>query len=166
LALDNTVMPAENRAAKVAFQKEVMQLEADLGACQTIISETNTKLKYIKAAIKRSEQPFGELTKSVVAIENKLKQIGLELFGDSVKSKLDISQLQSPANRIGTIGYEQKYSTSAPTKTHKDSYAIAKGEIIVLKKRVEAVFNIDVKELEDKLIKSGAAYTPGRGYKN
>lgn len=166
LALDNTVMPAENRAAKVAFQKDVMQLEADLGACQTIISETNTKLKYIKAAIKRSEQPFGELTKSVVAIENKLKQIGLELFGDSVKSKLDISQLQSPANRIGTIGYEQKYSTSAPTKTHKDSYAIAKGEIIVLKKRVEAVFNIDVKELEDKLIKSGAAYTPGRGYKN
>ena len=165
-ALDNTVMPAENRAAKVAFQKEVMQLEADLGACQTIINETNTKLKYIKAAIKRSEQPFGELTKSVVTIENKLKQIRLELFGDSVKSKLDISQVQSPANRIGLIGYEQKYSTSAPTKTHKDSYAIAKGEIVVLKKRVEAVFNVDIKQLEDKLIKSGAAYTPGRGYKN
>jgi photosystem II stability/assembly factor-like uncharacterized protein len=165
-ALDNTVMPAENRAAKVAFQKEVMQLEADLGACQTIISETNTKLKYIKAAIKRSEQPFGELTKSVIAIENKLKQIRLELYGDSLKSKLDISQVQSPANRIGLIGYEQKYSTSAPTKTHKDSYAIAKGEIVVLKKRVEAVFNVDIKQLEDKLIKSGAAYTPGRGYKN
>ena len=165
-ALDNTVMPAENRAAKVVFQKEVMQLEADLGACQTIINETNTKLKYIKAAIKRSEQPFGELTKSVVTIENKLKQIRLELFGDSVKSKLDISQVQSPANRIGLIGYEQKYSTSAPTKTHKDSYAIAKGEIVVLKKRVEGVFNIDIKQLEDKLIKSGAPYTPGRGYKN
>ncbi len=165
-ALDNTVMPAEDRAAKVAFQKEVMQLEAELGACQTIIRETNTKLKYIKAAIKRSEQPYGELTKDVIVIENKLKQIRLELYGDRLKSRLDISQPQSPANRIGLIGYEQKYSTSAPTKTHKDSYAIAKREISVLKKRVESVFNVDIKQLEDKLIKSGAAYTPGRGYKD
>ncbi|PHR68809.1 MAG: glycosyl hydrolase [Lutibacter sp.] len=165
-ALDNTVMPAENREAKVAFQKEVSQLEADYETCQKIISETNTKLRYIKAAIKRSEQPFGELSKSLVAIENKLKQISLELYGDSLKSKLDISQPQSPANRIGNISYEQKYSTSAPTKTHKDSYAIAKTEITLLKKRVEAVFNVDIKQLEDKLIKSGAGYTPGRGYKN
>lgn len=165
-ALDNTVMPAENRAAKVAFQKEVMQLEAELGACQTIMRETNTKLKYIKAAIKRSEQPFGELAKDVAAIEDKLKQISLELYGDSMKRKLDISQPQSPANRIGLIGYEQKYSTSAPTKTHKDSYAIAKRDITVLKKRVETVFNVDIKQLEEKLIKSGAGYTPGRGYKD
>ena len=35
-----------------------------------------------------------------------------------------------------------------------------------IKQRVEDVFNIDVKQLEEKLIKSGAPYTPGRGYKN
>ena len=166
VALNNTVMPAENRAAKVAFQQEVMQLEADFGACQTIISETNEKLKYIKAAIKRSEQPYDAFAKSIVAIEDKLKVINVELYGDSVKRRLDLDQPQTPANRIGNISYEQKYSTSAPTKTHRDSYAIAKRQIDGIKKRVEAIFNIDIKQLEDQLIKSGAPYTPGRGYKN
>ena len=166
IGLDNTVMPAENRAAKVAFQKQVSQLEADLQACQKIISETNTKLKYIKSAIKRSELPYGELTKTVSDIENKLKVINVSLYGDPVKNRLDISQPKSPTARIGIMSSEQKYSTSAPTQTHKNSYTIAKTEITLLKQKVEAIFNVDVKQLEDKLIKSGAPYTPGRGYKN
>jgi predicted nucleic acid-binding Zn-ribbon protein len=114
-------LPAENRAAKVVFQKEVSQLEADLQACQKIIGETNSKLKYIKSAIKRSELPYAALSKSVLDIETKLKALSVSLYGDRVKSKLDISQPKSPASRIGNISYEQKYSTSAPTKTHKDS---------------------------------------------
>jgi hypothetical protein len=83
-----------------------------------------------------------------------------------VKTKLDIRQPQSPAARIGKISYEQKYSTSTPTQTHRDSYAIAKAEITGLKQNVEAIYNIDVKQLEEKLVKSGAPYTPGRGYEN
>lgn len=165
-ALDNTVMPAENRAEKVVFQKQVSKLNADLQACRKIMDETNSKLKYIKSAIKRSELPFEGLSKEVLDIENKLKDIRVSLYGDPVKNKLDIRQAQSPAARIGNISYEQKYSTSTPTQTHKDSYVIAKAEITGLKQRVEAIYNIDVKQLEEKLVKSGAPYTPGRGSEN
>ena len=164
IGLDNTIMPAANREEKVAFQREVMQLDADLEACQKIMSESNNKLKYIKAAIKRSELPYGELSRSVISIETKLKEAEVALYGDRVKSKLDISQVQNPAARIGKISYEQKYSTSSPTKTHKDSYEIAKTEISAIKQKVEGIYNVDIKQLEEKLIKSGAPYTPGRGY--
>ena len=61
---------------------------------------------------------------------------------------------------------KQKYSTSSPTKTHRDSYIIAEEQISALKKRAEAIYNVDVKQLEEKLIKAGAPYTPGRGYEN
>ncbi len=166
IGLDNTVMPAENRAAKVAFQKQVSQLEADFEACQKIIGESNTKLNYIKSAIKRSELPYAELSKSVLDIENKLKALDVALYGDPAKTKLDIGQPKSPAARIGIISYEQKYSTSAPTKTHKDSYKIAKVEITTLKQKAESIFNSDIKQLEEKLIKAGAPYTPGRGFDN
>ena len=165
-ALDNTVMPAKDRTAKVAFQKSVSKLEADLQACQRIIGESNSKLKYIKSAIKRSELPYQELSKSVSDIETKLKALNVFLYGDPVKNKLDISQPKSPAARIGIMSYEQKYSTSETTKTHKDSYAIAKVKINKAKQKAEAIFNVDIKQLEEKLIKSGAPYTPGRGYKN
>lgn len=165
-ALKNTVMPADDRAAKVAFQKEVAQLEADYAAAQTIMDETNNKLRYIKAAIKRSEQSYETLMASVITIEDKLQALNIELYGDPVKRRLDVDQPQSPANRIGIISYEQKYSTSAPTKTHKNSFAIAKRQIGAIKTKVEAVYNVDIKQLEQKLIASGAPYTPGRGYKN
>ncbi|WP_273273584.1 VPS10 domain-containing protein [Maribacter polysiphoniae] len=163
-ALKNTTLPAEDREAKVAFQREVSKLEADLQICQNIIKESNHKLKYIKAAIKRSEQPYGPLAKTVTSIENNLKEIDIALYGDPIKYKLDINQPQTTANRIGIMGYEQKYSTSTPTKTHKDNYAIAKTELAIIKKKVETIFNNDIKQLEDRLIKSGAPYTPGRGY--
>ncbi len=165
-ALENTTLPAEDRNAKVAFQRDVARLQADLQVCEKIIKESKDKLKYIKAAIKRSEQPFGTLAKSVLDIENKMKEVNTALYGDPVKFELDIPQPQTTSNRIGIMGYEQKYSTSAPTKTHKDNYAIARAEIDSIKKEVETIFNVDVKQLEDRLIKSGAPYTPGRGYEN
>ncbi len=163
-ALNNTVMPAEDRAAKVVFQKQVAQLLADFSVCQNIINESNIKLRHIKSAIERAELPLSEYSRAVIDIENKIKTINLALYGDQLKSRLDISQTQSPANRIGIMSFEQKYTTSTPTKTHKDSYEIARSEIDGIKKRVEDVFNKDIKQLEDKLIQSGAPYTPGRGY--
>jgi len=163
-ALDNVEMPAENRAEKVAFQKELAKLQADFGIAQELLSESRHKLKYIKAAIKRAEQPLGNLKAEVVAIEKQLKNVQEAMYGDPVKRRLDMGQPLSPASRLGSIGYEQKYSTATPTQTHRDSYAIAKEEIIVIKAQMERIFNEDVKALEQKLINAGAPYTPGRGY--
>ncbi|MEM9680709.1 MAG: glycosyl hydrolase, partial [Bacteroidota bacterium] len=165
-ALDNVEMPAENRADKVAFQKALAKLQADMGIAQRLMSESRNKLKYIKAAIKRAEQPLGNLTADVVAIENQLKDVQLAMYGDPVKRRLDIDQPPSPASRLGSIGYEQKYSTATPTQTHRDSYAIAKDDVMAIKVKMERIFNEDLKNLEQKLINSGAPYTPGRGYEN
>ncbi len=166
IGLDNTVMPADDRAEKVAFQKQVMQLDADLATCRKIMDESKNKLKYIKSAIERSELPYADLSKTVMDIEHKLDEVSVSLYGDPVKTKLDISQVQNPATRVGKMSYEQKYSTSSPTKTHRDSYSIAKDQISVLKQKAESIYNVDIKQLEGKLIESGAPYTPGRGYEN
>ena len=165
-ALDNVEMPSKNRAEKVAFQKALGKLQADMGITQKLASESKNKLKYMKAAIRNAEQPFGALHKEVLQIEEQLKKVELALYGDSVKRKLDIDQPLSPANRLQSIGYEQKYSTATPTQTHRDSYAIAKEEITQIKAIMEGIYNTDLKALEKKLIDAGAPYTPGRGYEN
>ena len=166
VALNNTVMPAEDRAAKVAFQKQVSLLEANLGTCQSMISEINEKIKYMKSAIVRAELPYETFVQSINKIEEQINDISVELYGDNLKSVLDIDQPPSPANRIGTISYEQKYTTSSPTKTHLDTYKIAKEELDAIKMKVEKIYNSEIKQLEDKLLKSGVPYTPGRGYKD
>ncbi len=162
-ALQNTTLPAENREAKVAFQRDMDELEAKAEICQKLLGDTNTKIKYIKEAIKRSGMPLGQLSKEVLNIDTKLKDLRIAMYGDPVKSELDIDQPISPMRRLGIIVGEQKYSTSTPTQTHRDSYAIAKSEIDTIKQNLETVYSIDVKQIEEQLVKAGAPYTPARG---
>lgn len=165
-ALNNVEMPADNRMEKVTFQKALAKLQADFGIAQNLMSESRNKLRYIKEAIKRAEQPLGNLSGLVVAIENQLDALQIEMYGDPVKRRLDMDQPPSPASRLGSIGYEQKYSTATPTQTHRDSYAIAKDQVKAIKSKMERIFNQDLKNLEQQLINAGAPYTPGRGYEN
>ncbi|CAM1343386.1 glycosyl hydrolase [Tenacibaculum amylolyticum] len=164
--LNNVEMPAKDRLEKVAFQKKLAKLQADLRIAQNLMSESRNKLRYIKVAIKQADQPLGGLLTEVKGIEDQLEQIQLDLYGDPIKRRLDIDQPLSPASRLGSIGYEQKYSTATPTNTHKESYAIAKEQVEAIKRKAEQVYNQDVKALEKKLIASGAPYTPGRGYED
>jgi photosystem II stability/assembly factor-like uncharacterized protein len=163
-ALNNVEMPAENRAEKVAFQKSLSRLQADFGIAQRLMSESRNKLQYMKAAIKRAEQALDPLSQDILSIEDQLDKIQIEMYGDPIKRRLDIKQPLSPASRVGSIGYEQTYSTATPTQTHKDSYAIAKEQVAEIKSKMESIYNRDLKLLEQKLIDSGAPYTPGRGY--
>lgn len=165
-ALENVVMPAENRAEKVVFQRQLAQLQSDMAVTRNLLSESRNKLRYIKEAIKRSEAPMQSLYNEVVKIEEALNKIQIEISGDPIKRRLDIDQPLSLASRLGSIGYEQKYSTAAPTQTHRDNYAIAKKQMASIKPKVEAIYNQSIKALEKQLIKLGAPYTPGRGYKN
>jgi len=165
-ALNNVELPAKNRAEKVAFQKDLAKIQADMGITQNLLAESKNKIKYIKAAIKRAEQPYGDLYKEVLGIEEQLKGVDLALYGDPVKRRLDIDQPLAPASRLRSIGFEQKYSTATPTKTHLDGYAIAKEEISSIKATIEGIYNKNLKALEKKLINAGIPYTPGRGYQN
>ena len=106
--------------------------------------------------------PLGPISNTIRDIESKVKDINTRLYGDSVKTRLDIQQLPSPSNRLGSMTYEQKYSTAAPTLTHVRSFAIAKEEYMPIKVEIENLMKVDVKALEDKLKDIGAPYTPGR----
>ena len=164
-ALNNTVMPAQDRAAKAAFQRDISQLEADFGTTQSMLSEINEKMKYMKAAIKRSEKPMANFSQRILKIEEEVRDISKSLYGDGIKRQLDLDQPQSLANYVGYLSYEQKYTTSPPTQTHKRVYSMAKADLMPIKQKTENLYNQDVKQLEKDLVVSGAGYTPGRGLK-
>ncbi len=161
-ALNNTVLPAEDRKAKVAFQRETAALSADLQTCRRMISEMNTKIKHIKEAIKLAEIPLADLSNAVRDLESKIREANNRMGGDPVRRRLDIGQPPSPSRRIGRINREQKYLTSAPTQTHLDSYAIAKQEYIPIEQMVRKLYREDMIRLEQMLEDAGAPYTPGR----
>lgn len=161
-ALNNTTVPAEDRAAKVAFQRDVAELQTKIQESRRKMGDMNNKLKHINEAVKLAEIPLEPIGNKVKDLEINLKEINIMMNGDPVKRRLDIDQPPTPAGRIGAILYEQKYSTSAPTQTHKDSYKIALEEFIPIKQRIDNLYENDMKILEKMLKDAGAPYTPGR----
>lgn len=164
-ALNNTELPASDREAKVAFQQEVAKTQATYGTAQRLMSESRNKMRYIKEAIKKAELPINAFSSKIKTIEDALEEVQLDMYGDPIKRRLDIDQPPSPASRLGSIGWEQKYSTATPTKTHRDSFAIAKADIYIIKANLEGILGI-IKNLEELLIDAGAPYTLGRGAEN
>lgn len=163
--LNNTVMPTDDRAAKVAFQREVAELGRSIEGAGHLIDEVSNKLKHIKKAMNLVETPLGDMIADYAKIENGLRDIRTKLYGDNIKSTLDIDQKVTPANRVGWIQYEQKYSTSAPTMTHQNSLAIAKEEFAPILIELQKLVNEDLEALENKLEEADAPYTPGRAIK-
>ena len=161
VALNNTVMPADDRVAKVNFQRKVSKLQAEMGEYSRKFSEINNKIPYIDEAIKRVEQPIDEISKMVWGVKQAIKEVNLKFYGDNVKSRLDIQSYLTPYSRLGSVAYYQKYSTAAPTKTHMDSYEIAKDEFQPIKLMIDEL-RVKMLDLENRLKEMGAAYTPGR----
>jgi len=161
VALNNTVMPADDRAAKVNFQRKVSKLQAEMGEYSRKFSEVTNKIPYIDEAIKRVEQPIDEISKMAWDVKQAIKEVNLNFYGDNVKSRLDIQSNLTPYSRLGSVAYYQKYSTAAPTKTHMDSYEIAKDEFQPIKLMIDEL-RVKMLDLENRLKEMGAAYTPGR----
>ncbi len=161
--LNNTVMPANDRDAKVKFQRMVSKLSNEIEMAQRILSEVSNKMKHIKKAVQVAESADQEVMNEVTSINAEIRSIRRKLNGDRIKSKLDIESPPTPTARIGILNYEQKYSTSSPTKTHRDSYTIAKEEFAPIKKSIDDLINNKMIPLEQRLDELNVPFTPGRG---
>ena len=159
--LDNTVLPAEDREAKVRFQRDVSMLQGEISSYSRILSEIGDKVKYFEVAVLRLEKPILELSSDMKQVKDDLRDINTLFYGDNVKRRLDMQEVPTPSSRVGIIANEQKYSTAAPTGTHINSLKIAKEEFVPIKSKVNLLVE-KVKSLEDKMKALGASYTPGR----
>ena len=163
VSLDNKIMAASNMDEKTEFQNKIAALSSDISVAQNQMSEMRNKMRYIKEAINRSAVSVASMRNLEQEVKTEMDEISTLLYGDNIKSRLDIGQAPTPATRIGWIEYEQKYSSSAPTKTHQDSYNIAKEEFAPIRTKLDQLISEKMGALEKMLIEAGAPYTPGRG---
>ncbi|HLF62232.1 MAG TPA: hypothetical protein VI603_00660 [Saprospiraceae bacterium] len=158
--LDNATMPAEDRDALVVFKAEVSELARAVDGSTRALGEIENELLHIRKAISRIEESSDALMADVRYIEAELRDIRKDLQGDGVAATLDIWTPPSVSSRVGFIVYEQKYSTSAPTGTHRASLQIAEDEFRPLLERLRIVADQKMVSLREKLKSAAAPYTP------
>ena len=161
-ALQNTVLPAVDREAKVAFQQNVAELARVVQGASSRLQEANSQLRYMKEALMRAEVEPSSLLSEWMALDKKVASLQEQLSGDPIKRRLDIDQPPSIMSRVFGLVYEQSYSTASPTETHKQSYAIAREEFKPVLEAINAFVDKDMEVFKTKLEAAGAPYTPGR----
>ena len=159
--IDNRSLPATDRVALNEFNRKVLKLSGSVGAAQQTLREISNQVKHINDALVRAEvQHDGELVANARKLEKTVAGINSKLSWDGVAGTLDMGRPPSVGNRVGMLVYQLFASTSDPTRTNRDSYAIAVEEFKPILESLQKLVNEDLKSLQDQLMESGAPYTP------
>lgn len=161
-ALNNSVLGAQDRDEKLAFQRAINELQRQVSSVQRRMSEMSNQMRHIEKAILLTESDQATMFNAYVTLKTSLSDLQTELNGDRTAGTLDIDQIPTVASRIGLLNYEQFNTTSTPTGTHRRVFEIASEEFSPIKAKLDALISGPFKDLQDQLEAAGAPYTPYR----
>ncbi|MFN1835191.1 WD40/YVTN/BNR-like repeat-containing protein [Balneola sp. MJW-20] len=159
-SLDNRTLPAQDPEAMLAFHKELMQLSKSANSARNAWNEINERLQYYKGAARITESE--ELEKMISDLEDKMEEIQTTMFGDRIKSRLEIDQAPSLNSRINTAIGAGISAGSDPTETSKMVKNIAEQELRPVIASLKKIIAEDIPAFDALLDELNAPWTPGR----
>ncbi len=160
--LPGTTLPAADRPAMVAWQRQAAELQRSIQGTSSVLRDAVQKVKYMREAVLSVPQPNQNFIKDISALEIKLRDLQDRLFGDQVAGQLDIDRLPSINNRLFNAIFAGNRTTSEPTTTMKNQIEWAGEAYEKLNGELKQVIETDIPSIEKKLEDAGAPYTPGR----
>ena len=161
--LGSATLAASDRAALLAFQREVATLQRAAIATDRAARATSERLALLRSAVRAA--PGLDAARYEVRIggfEDRLFEIARVLSRD--RTALDRAEFAPPSvmQRVSRIVGAQFRSTSAPTTTQRDSYAVASAQLAEMSAALRALVEGDIAALEAELEAAGVPWTPGR----
>jgi photosystem II stability/assembly factor-like uncharacterized protein len=161
-ALAAVSLPAADKAELAAFQKRVRRLGHAVQAATSTLRDLGTRAQHYRASLKSVTAPHQDILDAIKALETKLDGLQVKMTGDRRLTRLDKDSVPGLAPRIMRVAGEQAGTTSAPTKTQRDAFAIAEEEFAPVYAELKRILAEDVPAIEKRLDAVGAPYTPGR----
>ncbi len=162
IPLGTASLPATDRKALLSFQEKTARLQrAVLGAVRAA-DDAQTSIDHLKKALAEAPAADAKLVAELSAIESRLKDVQVELSGNSTVANRNEPTPPSIVDRVQTIVYGHWDATSAPTATQRRNYDIAAADFAPALAKLRTITLTDLKRLEDKAEAAGAPWTPGR----
>lgn len=155
-------LPAQDWAALQSFHRQTADLYRAVQGAIRSASEAATRLDLIQTALRNTPAPDSSLVVRTRALELKLADLRMALEGDPTIRKRNEPTPPSIQERVGQIVWGGWGSTSEPTQTQRDGYAIASEIFPPVLESLQRLVDVDLNALEDDLEKAGAPWTPGR----
>jgi photosystem II stability/assembly factor-like uncharacterized protein len=155
-------LEAKDKRALLEFQQKTARLQrAVLGAVR-LTRETQTRLDFLAKAVLDTPAADPRLGEDLSSISTRLNELRVMLSGDPVLRERNEPTLPAIVARVQRVVRSQWASTSVPTKTNIDAYAIAGSAFETVLRDLRQLIEVDLKRLEDELEEARAPWTPGR----
>ncbi len=163
-------LPEKDRAEHMAFQRKTARLSRAVLGAREAAKETDKRLKHLKKAlddtsggrVDPAKAADPALRTDLVKIEEGLREVELALNGDTAIRRINEPTPPSIVERVQGIISAHWQSTSAPTATQRQEYAIAAEAFSETLKKLQRLLETDLKSLEDRAEAAFAPWTPGR----
>ncbi|MBK9098695.1 MAG: glycosyl hydrolase [bacterium] len=160
--LNNTTLPAEDRAAMVEFHKKVAEFNRAVEGALNSVRDLNTKTDILIYAIKRTPDAPNSLMDNALKIKKDTEDILQHLYQDKSLAERNEPVPPTVYDRLNELAWGMWSTTSAPTTTQQNVYKAASEEFEPMLSRIKNLLEVDVKNLEYEMEKYGAPWTPGR----
>ncbi|HEY6324458.1 MAG TPA: glycosyl hydrolase [Thermoanaerobaculia bacterium] len=153
-------LPARDRAAEMAFERKVANLQrAVLGAVKSA-EEAEHRLDLIDKALLDTPAPDAKWVADARQLRLRLKDLYEKMEGDKVIAEHNEPAPPAILQRLETsIAWG---NMTAPTHTQEEAYRIAGQEFGPVLDGLRQLVEVDLKRLEEQLESAGAPWTPGR----
>jgi len=160
--LQNTTLPAEDRAELVAFQKKFWEFNRAVEGALNAVRDLKEKTDILIYAIKQTPNAPNSLMDNALKIKRETNEILQYLYRDETIAKRNEPIYLTVYDRLNEIAWGMWRTTSSPTQTQRNSYKAASGVFELLLVKIRQLIETDLKNLETEMEKSGAPWTPGR----
>lgn len=160
--LGTATLGTDDRAALLAFQEKTARLQRAVLGATSALDEAYERIEFLKVSLDDTPAAPIELADRARAIEGSLRDVDVELRGDSTVASRNEPVTPSILGRVGRIIWGQWTSTSAPTQTHRDAYDFAATAFDEALARLTTLIEDDLAGLEADAEAAGAPWTPGR----
>ena len=163
-ALNNTTLPAKDRASMVDFQKEVSQLSKAINGTIQLANDLKKEVVSMQQTALQLPNAHKETIPTLDTITKELDLILFAFNGLIAKASWEeIPPAEMPLlNRLNSIIYAQMNSTSAITNTSKTSFSILKEKFPPILRRLKVLAETLLPKAREMMNKLNAPYTHGR----
>ncbi|MFI5251343.1 MAG: WD40/YVTN/BNR-like repeat-containing protein [Bacteroidota bacterium] len=155
-------MSITDRKSLAEFQHQVSQLQRAVNGSAQAANDLKTRIGQIKHALQETPAPIDKLLTDALGIEARVNDILRDFRGDNTLRSRNENTPPTLSERINSVADNGRGSTSRPTQTDRDAYAIVSADLGAEIQKLKTISEVDLPRLEKGMEAAGAPWTPGR----
>jgi hypothetical protein len=155
-------LPAQDRAAVLAFQRQTGELQRAVMGTARAATDAAQRLSLIKQAVEATPAATEELRQEARTLELRLMDLQEALTGDRTRPSRAEPGMPGIISRVNSVVSGHWRAVHGPTGTHRQQYEIAAAAFSDVYDDLRQLIETDLPALEGRLEAVGAPWTPGR----